>query len=164
MSKAWERQPKESSEAFEAFSIYLNLGIGRSYDKVRKQLGKSQTLIERWGREWGWQERIRSYDNWLVEEEDNRIKETIKQRYSRFAQLSDLAVQKASEGLLARDSNALTNADIRGLLTLGMQLADKHREVLAPPKDEEEAGDVQAAFIKAIMEDEVDYERLGHSI
>jgi len=161
MSKAWERQEDESSQAFEAFSLYLGMGADRSCAKVARQLSKSKTIITRWSSDWKWQDRIREYDNWLVGEEDKRVSSDIRQRYGRFSQISDLAIQKASEALMARDSDALTNGDIRGLIQIAMQLADKHREFFAPPKEDETVGDIQAAFINAIMGEEVDYDRLG---
>ncbi len=59
----WERQPRESDQAFAAFSLYMKLGPNGSYRKVARRLHKSLTLIARWGRRWHWQDRIFAYDN-----------------------------------------------------------------------------------------------------
>jgi hypothetical protein len=63
----WERQSGESTQAFEAFVTYRDLGDDRSHAMVAQQLGKSKTMIDRWGKRWGWQARIVAYDNYVDE-------------------------------------------------------------------------------------------------
>ena len=58
MSLPFEQQPKETAKAFEAFSLYLELGPARSLAAVARKLGKSEGLIERWSRRHHWGERI----------------------------------------------------------------------------------------------------------
>src|SRR5688572_2143686 len=65
----WERHERESNEAFEAFKIYLNLGVERSTKKVAEQLGKSLSLIQRWSADWRWVERCRAFDNYVFQQE-----------------------------------------------------------------------------------------------
>lgn len=62
-NELWERQDNEGGKAFEAFCIYRDIGTERTYKKVSKELGKSDTLIERWGRTHNWIERARAWDN-----------------------------------------------------------------------------------------------------
>lgn len=64
--KAWERRDHESEPAYTAFRAYMRI---RSTTKVATELGKSLTLITRWCAEHDWVERIRDYDNFLVNEE-----------------------------------------------------------------------------------------------
>lgn len=47
MIDRWDRQPKETMEAFQAFAAYRDLGDERSGAKVAKALGKSTQLINR---------------------------------------------------------------------------------------------------------------------
>ena len=63
--KSWERQPKETAQAFEAFDLYCKMGAERSLRKVEQQLNKSHALIGRWSSTWSWQKRSRDYDNEL---------------------------------------------------------------------------------------------------
>lgn len=60
--KPWERQEGESVQAFEAFTLYLEMGGERSLRAVGQKLGKSSTLIERWSATKRWVERAAAYD------------------------------------------------------------------------------------------------------
>ena len=68
--KPWEKQPDETSKAFQAFVIYRDLNLeDRSYAKVAQLLTKSRQVITDWGSKYHWQARI---DEW--EREFDRIK------------------------------------------------------------------------------------------
>ena len=61
MAEQWERQPKESYQAFAAFQNFLTTPE-RSYSKVARALSKSTTLIKRWAKEHNWQVRADAWD------------------------------------------------------------------------------------------------------
>lgn len=61
-TEPWERLEGEGVKAYEAFSVYLELGEERSIRAVAKQLNKSTTLIGRWSRTYKWVERTAAYD------------------------------------------------------------------------------------------------------
>lgn len=46
-----------------AFEIYYGLGEGRSYEKVAAQLNMSMTSVGKWGKLFGWRERIAERDS-----------------------------------------------------------------------------------------------------
>lgn len=56
--RAWERQPGETSRAYEAFSTYRDLGPARSLAKAGQLLGKSTGLMERWSAAHSWVDRV----------------------------------------------------------------------------------------------------------
>ena len=61
----WERQTGESREAYEAFSLYRDMGADggkRSLQSVSNELSKSLTLMKRWSANHNWIERARAYD------------------------------------------------------------------------------------------------------
>jgi len=60
--RPWERLPKESPPAFEAFACYRDLGARRSFVAVARQVGKDESLIRRWADRHGWKERVWQYD------------------------------------------------------------------------------------------------------
>lgn len=73
----WERQEGETPLAFEAFTAYRDLGARRGKQRVADQLGKSRTLIRRWGLEWNWEERVLAWDReqdrlWAAEQFEQR--------------------------------------------------------------------------------------------
>jgi len=61
--KPWERQTGESSKAYEAFKVYLELGSDRSLQRASEVLSKSVPLMKRWGAQWNWVERARAWDS-----------------------------------------------------------------------------------------------------
>ena len=59
---AWERQENESARAYEAFSLYRDMGAERSLVKVGHSLGKSRALIERWSSQHDWVDRVKALE------------------------------------------------------------------------------------------------------
>src|SRR5215831_12037061 len=66
MPHLFEQQPRESSKAFAAFNLYLNLGPQRSLAAVGQKLGKSKVVIERWSSKFEWPSRVQAYDAHLA--------------------------------------------------------------------------------------------------
>ena len=69
----FERQPRESARAFEAFSCYLKLGPQRSLAAVGQQLGKSKVVMERWSSKFDWVSRVQAHGAHLAEIERKAI-------------------------------------------------------------------------------------------
>lgn len=61
MPLPFEQQPRESSKAFAAFSLYLSLGPQRSLAAVGQKLGKSTVVIERWSSKFEWVSRVQAH-------------------------------------------------------------------------------------------------------
>ncbi len=61
LSPAVRARPVESPEAWRAWQCYLSLGDSRSYRRVAAELGKSQSLIARWGKTHRWQKRLAAH-------------------------------------------------------------------------------------------------------
>lgn len=53
----------ETAKAYEAFSIYRDMGVGRSLDKVAQSLSKSGSIIRGWSAKHNWVERVRIFDD-----------------------------------------------------------------------------------------------------
>lgn len=59
----YERQPKESDPAWQAFKVYRDFSLEtRTLFNVAKALGKSETLIGGWSVTWRWRERVNAWD------------------------------------------------------------------------------------------------------
>src|SRR5437588_9523210 len=106
----WERQTGESSKAFEAFALYRDGGSERSYARVARELGKSLTLINRWGIRRQWQARVLAYDDHLDERRRERKcqeqVEMVKRQIRDARQLQELAM-KAARKLESKHLNAM---------------------------------------------------------
>jgi hypothetical protein len=66
--KEWERQPKETPEAFEAFRMYLLVKEQRKGGQVEvaRRLGKHPQLMCKWSKRWQWIARYRAYQNYQL--------------------------------------------------------------------------------------------------
>lgn len=61
--RPWDRQPQESSKAYEAFVAYRDLGAARSIPKAAQLLGKSATSVSVWSKRWRWLDRTAAWDS-----------------------------------------------------------------------------------------------------
>jgi hypothetical protein len=123
MSLPFEQQPKETAKAFEAFSLYLQLGPARSLAAVARKLGKSEGLIERWSRRHHWGERIDEHGKHMAaltrKAEVQVVNEFALERAKRNAAQEESEWQTRCELLaLAREKIAEWRANPRKLGTL----------------------------------------------
>lgn len=89
----WQRHISESALAFNAFTIYRDLGAGRSYSKVRLKMEKGagyQRQIEKWAREFEWVKRATLYDDHM----DNKKLELATKE---LEELQQYAIARAKE-------------------------------------------------------------------
>lgn len=97
---AWEQLPDESAKAFQAFSLYLKMGVERSVAKVGQKLGKSRVLIERWSSVWQWGERVRRYDAWKQQVKREKLRAKIQasaeEDYNTVTTLQNILVAPAA--------------------------------------------------------------------
>lgn len=113
----WERQKPESAPAWEAFKLYRDIGDSRTCDKVAKQLGKSNTIIERWCTGYKWVERIRAWEHNLDVEGNAAAIEAVKEMRTRQISLASGFMAVAGEelkkllALVKRKSHVMLNAD-----------------------------------------------------
>lgn len=87
-AEPWEQQSGESTQAFEAFAAYRDLGAARSVAKVARELVKSTTLLFRWSKQYAWVMRAAAYDReqdrvFLAERQARR---DIARRHAKVAQ------------------------------------------------------------------------------
>ena len=97
-AKPWERQDGETPKQFEAFAVYRDME-NRTIAKVGKQLGKSDTLMERWSAANKWVDRAAAWDA-----EQDRIArqeqiKDIKKMRQRHAQIATSMIAAAAKGL-----------------------------------------------------------------
>ncbi|MET9829471.1 hypothetical protein ABZ078_09200 [Streptomyces sp. NPDC006385] len=108
----WERQDRESPQAFEAFSVYRDLGPARSVTRVARELDKSRALVGRWSRQFAWVMRAAAYDreqDRLFLAEQAQARRDLARRHAKLAQ----AVQsKAVARLQSLDPRELSPSEL----------------------------------------------------
>ena len=118
----WERQPKESPQAYEAFVIYRNMGAERSIQKVSQMLSKSVTLIKRWSREKNWVERSRAWDN----EQDRVTREALQRgvvnMHKKHVTMAEALFIKAAKALKNIEVEEMDMLDIVKAVDLAVKI------------------------------------------
>ena len=136
MPHPFERLPRESEKAFAAFSLYLSLGPDRSTREVGKQLGKCESLIERWAAKFDWRSRVAAHAAHLAIVEREAIEaaarrnaavwETREQKLKETEwEMHEAAIAAAKKGLAAymeKDKVYANLADIARMLEIASKL------------------------------------------
>lgn len=84
----WERQPKESAQAFEAFAAYRDQEGKRSLRRLARTENRTVSTLAGWSTRWQWQDRIAAYQRHL-------------DRAAIAAHVSDLQDMRRRQGQLA---------------------------------------------------------------
>ena len=122
--KPWERQPGESAKAYEAFSLYRDMGVERSLSKVGNALGKSKTMMDKWSspNAFNWVERAKAWDI----EQDRILQkqqiEDIKKMRKRHASVAVSMLVKAAEALKKLPLEEIKAADISRMVDTASKL------------------------------------------
>lgn len=101
----WERQPGEPSAAFEAFTVYRDLGADRSLAKAGQKLGKATHTLERWSVRWQWVARAQA---WETAQDRARLQAQLRAaqaaglRHAALAEQTLTALSQPVQALLAR--------------------------------------------------------------
>lgn len=128
-SKAWDRLKDETEKAYEAFSTYRDLGVGRTFVAVADKLHKSCTLIRRWAKRHNWEERAAAYDSSITEgarkANINSIETAIKRKNSIAGKLEEKALAALKNLNLSR----VSGRTIVEMLTLSNTLRNEAVEI-----------------------------------
>ena len=136
MPLPFEQQPRESNKAFAAFSLYLSLGPERSLNVVRKKLGKSARLIQRWSGKFDWTERVAAFGNHLATVEREAIEASARGKAAEWAgreqklretewrlhERAIAAAEKALDAFMEKDKVYANLADIARMLEIASKL------------------------------------------
>jgi len=95
----WERQPRESAPAWEAFKVYMDIPSSRSCAKVARHLGKSKALIDRWCSAYKWVRRIEEWQKHLDAAGNQAAIDAVKEMRSRQVNLASGFLAVAGEEL-----------------------------------------------------------------
>lgn len=138
-SKPWERQKGESEKAYEAFSIYLNLGVVRTITEVVKKLEKSRTLIDRWKVRYDWTDRVREYDNDQQRQAKKEAEKGLRDMYTRQTKIAMSVQSKALQALDELDPKTMSAKDIKEYIKMATELERLNRTMNAGQNEAAEA-------------------------
>lgn len=126
-TKPWERQPKESEKAYDAFVLYREMGEGRTLQSVADELRKSYTLIRRWKDTWAWKDRVRAYDNDLQEKAHKTAVKKVRQMADRHISIALKLQEKALEALEKTNAEDIDPKNLLAFLREATRLERENR-------------------------------------
>lgn len=140
----WERQPGESAKAYEAFSMYRDMGLQRSLRQVAAQLQKSETLIGRWSGTHRWVDRVAAFDI----EQDRRAQEiaqkeqakAIRDMRKRHADVAHAMILKAAKALQRIPEDEIKAQDISRMVDVASKLERISRGDVGEVVEERDGG------------------------
>jgi len=119
----WERKPDESHKAYEAFSIYRDMGINRNVRAVAQKLNKSLTIIGRWSSRYNWVERAGAYDDYYGKLERQAIERGRIASKKKRIKILETYQDNLVEAMQNLDNNGASWSDItRGLAMVMREL------------------------------------------
>lgn len=137
MPEPWERQEKESDPAWEAFTVYRDMGAERSLAKTGQHLGKSTVLMEGWSVKHGWVRRAAAWDM----EQDRLWRESLvaerRKMAERQARIGAMAEGKIAQFIVELDPRTLTASEAARWLEVASRL---QHQVLGVPQRVEVSG------------------------
>lgn len=63
----------EKQVHLDAFELYYSMKNSRSYKKVADELGVGERAVSRWGKEFGWQERVKERDKKIAKRVEEKV-------------------------------------------------------------------------------------------
>lgn len=140
----WDRLKDESTKAYEAFSIYRDMGRERSLSKVAEKLQKSETLMGRWSRTFDWVKRAAKWDD----EQDRQEREiaqkeqakAIKDMRKRHADLGQAMLIKAARALAKIPDDEIKPTDISRMVDVASKLERISRGDVGEVVEERDGG------------------------
>jgi hypothetical protein len=109
-ARAWDRQPHESSKAFDAFTKYRDAAAGRKLQNVAEELHCSGANVRRWAARWNWYARAREWDIHLNQDlQATQIRERKR-----------MAERQAQDGVLLQNIALLEANKLRNRLENGV--------------------------------------------
>lgn len=100
----WEKYANETPQAYEAFTVYRDLGAGRTFAAVAEKLNKSVTLIHRWKNKWCWETRAAAWDK-------NITDKAIEKAADDYAKMIEHQIN-IGKMMQAKGARALQNMDL----------------------------------------------------
>ena len=128
MSQLWDRQPEEPAKAYRAFTLYRDMGPGRTLRQAAKNLQRSRSLLNEWSGKWGWVARAEAYDAAMQTMAQAAYEQGLRTEAERWARRQN--EQRDSEWAMARALMEKAGAMLRFPLATARQEEDEEGRVI----------------------------------
>ena len=135
--RPWERQKGESAQAFEAFSLYLEMGADRSIRAVAQECTKSVSLIRRWSSTYHWVERCRAWDNHIQHEAKKAAITEVRNMTKRHVTMAQQIQNAAMLALKEMGSDMVNPKNFAAIVKLATELERQNLEAQVTAASEE---------------------------
>jgi hypothetical protein len=107
----WDRQMKESTQAYANFQVHLRCGPARSVKETAKMLGKNETTLRGQAATYSWKERATAYDEDIIANAKVKLEDEYVEMAKRHLNASKLLQALGGKALAARLSKYQGNED-----------------------------------------------------
>jgi len=153
----WERQPKESEQAYAAFCIYRDTKPhDRSKMDVSRQLSKNESLVYKWARVHNWDARVLEYDNWIERQAAAAAVERIVSMRKRHINIAMKMQEVGLKALSEMNPRFMKQNEVRLFLTTALEIEKanrtdevQHSQPKGPQSDSSVVDDWVAAVLAA---------------
>jgi len=126
----WDRQPRETSRAYELFCGYRDLGTERSLRKLKQGTNGAPNVnrLKRLSTRWNWVERCERYDDYLEQQDrlqQEKERREMRKRHAKIAVLGQNIVVREMESLIAKGQSGgsqLTPSDVARLMDVTVKV------------------------------------------
>ncbi len=125
--KTYDRQPGESSVAFDAFCLYRDSGVERRIHKVALECMKNSSLLRRWSSTHEWRRRAQAFDDDVQKQRRAQHLKDIAEADARHRQIARVCQRKIVERLQTLKPEELSPSDVMRWLDVTTRL---ERDVL----------------------------------
>lgn len=124
----WERQEKESPQAYEAFCIFRDTkATERSKRDVAHQLSKNESLIYKWASLYQWNTRVLEYDNWIERQAAAAAVERIVSMRKRHINIAMKMQETGLKALSNLNPNMMEVNEVRLFLKTALEIEKANR-------------------------------------
>lgn len=159
----WERQEGESVKAFEAFTIYLEMGDERGIRAVAQRLDKSRTLIGRWSVNYRWVERAAAYDTDVQRRAHAAAVKKKKKMAERHISIALQLQEKALAALAALEPEEIDPKNLIAMLREATKLERENRVEIVRESDPREEATGGASTLADVISEAWERRRNGES-
>ncbi len=145
----WERIPRETKEAYNAFRCYCELGKERSLERVSAETGKSLKVVRGWASKHDWEIRLEDYKVHESQEVMNERLEELTEMLERQVKIGMKLQADVTASIRERGLGKASFHSLAEMLKIGMEMERTARQALVERKKEEGNNDVVITILPA---------------